>query len=92
MERLKRVRGTVDVKDEEVVTHHKPSEVVKLNAGVNISQDGKRIEGPKLKNKFRSTLQDYFKKRDKNDQNRYTNLKRKKQKNNVKSEKSIIEY
>ena len=66
MERLKRVRGTVDVTNENTSSHHKPSELLKLNPGVNINEQGRKIKGPKLKDKFRSTLQDYFSKRDKN--------------------------
>lgn len=65
VERLKRVKGTIDIINENNKDLHKLSDALQLNPGVNINEQGNKIKGPKFNNKNKFTLQDYFSQKDK---------------------------
>lgn len=48
MQRLKHARGTVDITDVQTINLQTPSSVLKLNPGVNLSEEGRKMKGPKL--------------------------------------------
>ena len=48
IQRLKHARGTVDVTDVQIINPQTPSSILKLKPGVNLSEEGRKTQGPKF--------------------------------------------